>query len=204
MTADFERAKAYALHRLGSELSPWLTYHSLRHTRDDVLPAAVRLGKAAGIDGDALLCLTTAALFHDIGFLYTYDDHEAQGILIAQAVLPGFGYSAVQLTTIADLIAATKMPQRPTTPLAELLCDADLDVLGREDFWVINRQLLAETQHYQRRIISEAEWLSGQANFLAEHRFFSSPAHRLRDSGRLRNLALLRHTLAGLNGTAEH
>ena len=84
-------------------------------------------------------------------------------------VLPGFDYSAEQLATIVELIAATKMPQRPTSPLAELLCDADLDVLGREDFWPINRQLLDETQHYQGRCIDEAEWLEGQTRFLAEH-----------------------------------
>ena len=55
MSADYEQAKAYALGRLAGELSPHLTYHSLRHTRDDVLPAAVRLARATGVDGDALL-----------------------------------------------------------------------------------------------------------------------------------------------------
>ena len=204
MTADFEWAKEYALGRLGSELSPWLTYHSLRHTRDDVLPAAERLGKAAGIDDDALLCLSTAALFHDIGFLYTYDDHEARGILIAETVLPGFGYSAAQLATIAGLIAATKMPQRPTCLLAELLCDADLDVLGREDFWAINRQLLAETVHYQRRSIGQAEWLGNQLRFLEEHTYFSSAARALRDPGKERNAEHMRHALLGLNGATTH
>ena len=38
MSADYERAKQYALGRLAGELSPHLAYHSLRHTRDDVLP----------------------------------------------------------------------------------------------------------------------------------------------------------------------
>ena len=62
MSADYERAKQYALDRLASELSPWLTYHSLRHTRDDVLPAAIRLAHAAGVADDARLCLATGAL----------------------------------------------------------------------------------------------------------------------------------------------
>ena len=203
MSADYERAKQYALDRLASELSPWLTYHSLRHTRDDVLPAAIRLAHEAGVADDARLCLATAALYHDIGFLYTYEEHEAQGIGVARAVLPGFDYSAEQLATIVELIAATKMPQRPTSPLAELLCDADLDVLGREDFWPINRQLLDETQHYQGRCIDEAEWLEGQTRFLAEHHFFSPAARRLRDSGKQRNLAQMQYALAALNGVAH-
>ncbi len=202
MSADYERAKAYALGRLESELSPWLTYHSLRHTRDDVLPAAIRLAQALNVTGDALLCLTTAALFHDIGFLFAYNDHEAQGIFIAEAVLPGFGYSAAQLSTIAGLIAATKMPQRPTTPLAELLCDADLDVLGREDFWEINRLLLAETEHQSGRAIDEVEWLAGQLRFLEEHVYFSSTAHKLRNAGKAWNVNRMRLALRGLNGSS--
>lgn len=204
MGADFERAKDFALGRLANELAPWLTYHSLRHTRDDVLPAALRLAQAAQVDDSDLLCLATAAVFHDLGFIIAYDDHEAHGIFLARGALPEFGYSVAQVDTVAALIAATKMPQSPASPLAELLCDADLDVLGREDFWAINRQLLAETEHYQGRAISEAEWLNGQANFLAEHRFFSPIARRLRDPGKLRNLALTRHVLAGLNGASEH
>ena len=139
MNADYERAKAYALGRLASELSPKLTYHSLRHTRDDVLPAAVRLAQAADVNGEALLCLTTAALFHDIGFLCNYDEHERGSIAIARAALPHCGYTPEQIETIAGLIAATKMPQRPQTPLEQLLWDADLDLLGSDDFWELNR-----------------------------------------------------------------
>ncbi len=133
MGADFERAKDFALGRLANELAPWLTYHSLRHTRDDVLPAALRLAQAAQVDDSDLLCLATAAVFHDLGFIIAYDDHEAHGIFLARGALPEFGYSVAQVDTVAALIAATKMPQSPASPLAELLCDADLDVLGRED-----------------------------------------------------------------------
>ncbi|MBP6787260.1 MAG: HD domain-containing protein [Candidatus Promineofilum sp.] len=204
MSADYEQAKAYALGRLAGELSPHLTYHSLRHTRDDVLPAAVRLARATGVDGDALLCLATAALFHDIGFLVTYDDHETHGIALAQAALPDLGYSAAQLDVIAELIAATRMPQRPTSPLAELLCDADLDVLGREDFWDVNRLLLAETEYYRGQVISEAEWLVNQLRFLEEHVYFSGTAHTLRDPGKVRNVDLMRRVLYGLNGSSAH
>ncbi len=204
MTADYERAKAYALHRLGSELAPWLTYHSLRHTRDDVLPAAERLGKAAGIDDDALLCLSTAALFHDIGFLYDYEEHERESIAIARAALPDCGYGPQQIETIVGLIAATKMPQRPQTLLEQLLCDADLDLLGRDDFWELNRKLLDELHSHTGRPIPEEEWLRGQTRFLEEHVYFSPAARALRTDGKTRNAALMRQALCHLNGSATH
>ena len=43
MTIDFEAAKKYAIDRLKRELSPLLVYHSLWHTTDDVVLAAIRL-----------------------------------------------------------------------------------------------------------------------------------------------------------------
>ena len=96
------------------------------------------------------------------------------------------------------------MPQRPTSPLAELLCDADLDVLGRDDFWDVNRLLLAETEHYRGGTVSEAEWLTRQLRFLEEHNYFSSAARLLRDPGKAQNVDLMRHTLHGLNGSSAH
>ncbi len=202
MRADFRRAKEYALGRLAGELSPHLTYHSLRHTRDDVLPACLRLARRSGVPADDLLCLATAATYHDTGFLYSYSEHEAHSIALVQAVLPGFGYAEAQIDTIVALIAATRMPQRPTNPLAELLCDADLDVLGRNDFGQLNHKLLAEQARYGKGgLVSEEEWLRDQMHFLQGHVYFSAAAHALRDDGKARNMALMQRALAEANAT---
>ncbi len=201
MKADFTRARDYAFDRLASELSPHLTYHSLHHTRDDVLPACLRLAESSSVGDEDTFCLATAAAYHDIGFLYSYAEHEAHSIAVARAVLPGCGYSPTQIDAIATLIAATKMPQRPTTPLAELLCDADLDVLGRDDFWDLNRKLLAEARRYGRDgVISESQWLDEQVSFLQSHVYFSAAARRLRDDGKARNVAHMRHAIAAARG----
>lgn len=200
MKPDFEQAKRYVIHRLSRDLSPHLTYHSLQHTRDDVLPAAARLGRAVGLGDEEFLVVITAALFHDTGFLLTYEDHERESIAIAHDVLPGFGYSHSQIERIAELIAATQMPQRPHGLLQELLCDADLDLLGREDFRRLNTALLGEVRHYTSPTLTEQTWLRGQTRFLEEHEFFTPAARTLRASGKARNLALMRAALASLNG----
>ncbi|MBD3307797.1 phosphohydrolase, partial [candidate division KSB3 bacterium] len=70
--ADFEKAEAYVLTRLGEELPNDLPYHGIHHTRDDVLPAAERLAMLAGLNGDHFLVLRTAALYHDIGYVEQY------------------------------------------------------------------------------------------------------------------------------------
>ena len=76
---DFDSARAYALRRLEHELSPALCYHSVVHTRDDVVVAAERLAALEGVDDAALLLLRTAAYFHDLGFLEQRDQHENAG-----------------------------------------------------------------------------------------------------------------------------
>jgi uncharacterized protein len=204
MKPNFEQAKHYVFERLARELSPDLTYHSLQHTRDDVLPAAIRLGRASAVSPEDCLVLTTAALFHDTGFLLAYDEHEQRSINVARAALPGFGYSADQIQTIAELIAATKMPQRPNGKLQQLLCDADLDLLGRDDFMRLNRVLLDEVRRYSVEPITEEAWLRDQTRFLENHKFFTPAAVKLRGAGQAHNLSLMRAALASLNGSGAN
>ena len=62
MIPDIEKVKQYILERLAHELSPALYYHSIAHTRDDVVPAAERLAVMEGVAGEDLLLVLTAAL----------------------------------------------------------------------------------------------------------------------------------------------
>lgn len=196
---DFAQAARYAYQRLAQELDPRLRYHSLAHTRDDVLPALERLAEREGLSGEPLLLLRTAAAYHDIGFLINRADHEAAGADLARAVLPGFGYSAAQAEQIAELILSTRMPQSPTSKLAEFLADADLDLLGRPDFIALNGVLLAERRSFGDEV-PETDWYRNQVSFLASHRYWTVAARDLRDAGKAENLRLLRERLAASEG----
>jgi uncharacterized protein len=106
---DFERARQYALERLERELAASLTYHSLAHTRDEVVPATERLAAMEGVTGEPLLLLRTAAYFHDLGFVERRSGHEVASAQIAEQVLPGFGYSLAQIQAIRGMILATEI-----------------------------------------------------------------------------------------------
>jgi len=192
---DFERAKQYALTRLANELSPNLLYHSLWHTRDDVLPAAERLAALEGVTGEDLLLLRTAACFHDIGCIVQRPDHEAIGARMAAEALPAFGYTPERLRVIEGLIMATKLPQTPHTRLEEIMADADLDALGREDFFTRNAALRAEWLAQGQPMTDEA-WHSNQLNFLWGHHYFTFAARQLRDAQKQKNMAALIELLA--------
>jgi uncharacterized protein len=149
--ASWEDAERYVLGRLERDLPPDLPYHGIHHTRDDVLPAVERLMELTGVGGEAKLLLRVAALYHDIGYVEQYAQNERIAVRIAEETLPGFGFSAAQIKAIAEIIMATQMPQAPSGLLARLMCDADLDALGRDDYMETALRLRAELAEHGLR-----------------------------------------------------
>lgn len=193
---DVEGAMSYAMSRLAQELDPGLVYHSIVHTRDDVVPAVERLAALAGVGEPDLLLLRTAAAFHDLGFVVQSHGHELVSLQIAAATLPQFGYDPGQIRRIGELILATRLPQCPRTPLEQLLADADLDLLGREDFLARNQDLRSELARTGAPT-SDAAWYEEQLHFISGHRYWSAAARGLRDAGKARNCAALAELLRG-------
>lgn len=198
---DFDRAAQYAHTRLSRELSPLLTYHSLAHTCDDVVPAAERLAIQLGLQAEPTLLVRTAAWYHDLGFVVQRHEHEAVGVEIARAALPAFGYTAEQVAQIAGMIMATRVPQTPHTLHEQIVADADLDVLGREDFWLRNVALRSELAAYGQTL-GDAAWYNVQISFLHKHRYWTSAARALRDVQKQQHLEQLLALLQAVNDEA--
>src|SRR5215217_376820 len=144
---EFQKAKKFILAKLRKELPRHLSYHSVEHVKD-VYGAVESIGKKEGIKGEAMKLLLTAALFHDSGFLKGPKDHEKVSCDIAREHLPEFGYNAEQIETICGMIMATRIPQTPHNLLEQIICDADLDYLGRDDFFTIGNKLFDELSIY--------------------------------------------------------
>jgi uncharacterized protein len=188
--SNFEHARAYVLQRLERELPAALTYHSLAHTRDDVVPAALRLAAIAGLSGEQRMLLHTAAYYHDIGFVVQRIDHEAIGVQIAAETLPSFGYSPAQIEIIHGMIMATKLPQSPRTMLDQLMADADLDALGRTDFITRNQALRDELAAYGAHW-DDLGWCREQLYFLQAHHYWTDAARQVRGEQKRRNVELI-------------
>lgn len=200
MTPDFDGAMRHALERLERELAPEYQYHSLEHTRDEVLPAVERLATAEGTGTEARLLLRTAAVYHDIGFLTAPEAHEVASARLAAEVLPGYGYTPVQIAAVCAMILATRLPQTVTNLLEGIVADADLDVLGREDFLQRNADLQAETTALGGAT-SDEDWYQAQLRFMQDHRYWTESARRLRDPRKAENMELLARRLASARHT---
>lgn len=187
---DIEQACAYALGRLARELSPKLYFHSLEHTRDDVVPAALRLAAMTGISATDTQLLRTAACYHDLGFIERRDGHEEVSARIAAEALPGFGFRPAQVDSVVGMIRATRLPQSPTNLLEQLMADADLDSLGRDDFFVRNQALRDELAAHDH-VVSDSVWFRNQLKFLQSHHYWTPAAASLRSALKDQHIAAL-------------
>lgn len=186
-------AKKYILKRLKDELPLHLSYHSVSHTKD-VYSCCKTIAAAENVKGNDLKLLLTAALFHDTGFLKGYKEHEKKSCTIARQELPLFGYSKEQIKTVCGMIMATKIPQSAHTLLEEILCDADLDYLGRDDFFAIGNRLYHELTAL-KQIKTEWDWNIMQVKFLESHHYYTKTSQKLRLKKKDKNLSLVKSKL---------
>jgi uncharacterized protein len=131
---SFDMIKTNLLNKLNN-LDSSLTYHNTRHTLD-VVTQAERIARAEHIEDEQLIFLIKmAALYHDSGFLQTYDGHEEAGCEIFMEDAKNMDLRETEKRLIQQLIRATKISRKPMTHLEKIICDADLDYLGRTDFY---------------------------------------------------------------------
>ena len=101
--------------------------------------------------------------------------------------LPKFGYTDNEIDKVCEIVMATKIPQTPNSHLAEILCDADLDYLGRNDFDEISESLYEEFKF--RKIITNREvWDNIQVNFFNSHHYFTATNRDIRNIQKVLNL----------------
>ncbi len=190
---DKPGAQAFILEELAWGLPGSRPYHSVEHTLD-VHGAALRIAKNEGVEGEDLDVLLTAALFHDSGFLVMPDAHEQGSCLLARQHLPRFGYPPSQVERVCNLILSTRIPQNAHDPLSRILCDADLDYLGREDFFLVGDRLFRELMVHGG-VTDRRAWNLLQEAFLAGHHYLTQTSIALREPVKQRHLREVRQWL---------
>jgi predicted metal-dependent HD superfamily phosphohydrolase len=190
---DYKKAEEYIFNRLRKELPSNLYYHDFNHTYD-VLNAADWIAKAENVSEEEFLIVKTAALYHDVGFVVRYLNNEPIGAHIAQQTLPAFGYNQTQIDQISEIIMATGIPRNPQNKLEKIMCDADLDYLGRDDYSQLSSHLQKELMEYGL-IMSLKEWYEFQINFLVKHIYYTDTVLKLREQKKQVHLNLLQESL---------
>lgn len=177
--------------KLKNGLSKELTYHSLEHTLD-VYEQSQNIAREENItDVEKLYLLKVAALYHDSGFLHIYKGHEEEGCKLAMKELPGYGLNKEQIEIICGLVRATKLPQSPRNHLEEVICDADLDYLGRDDYVEISNHLYSEFLR-EGYVKNDEDWLNMQISFFESHHYFTKWSRENRGPVKQQRLEMLK------------
>ncbi|MEA1886985.1 MAG: adenylate/guanylate cyclase domain-containing protein [Bacteroidota bacterium] len=191
---QFTDIQEIILDKLEKELPDYLYYHNVKHTVDVVTEVEL-MGWAEGCSDEEILLLKTAALFHDAGHTIEYDNHEYHGTQLAKKILPDFNYHERQIDIICDIIMATKLPPEPKNLLEEIICDADLDYLGRSDFIPVSNTLYDELKA-QDKIGSLNEWNELQVKFISNHQYFTKTARSLREVNKQKQIERIENLIA--------
>lgn len=173
MHMELENISAYPevchkiLDDLSRKLPGHLTYHTLGHIIDVSNVCNHYIDYYMVTDRVARL-IRIAAVGHDYGYIYTPVEHEERSIKELRPMLTD--YSEAEIRLIEGMIRATKVPQKTNNLYEEILADADLDYLGRDDYSPISDGLYREFLHFGV-VKNEEEWLQLQIRFLENHAY---------------------------------
>ena len=100
-------------------------------------------------------------------------------------------FSEEDIKKVCGMIMATKIPQTPNTLLEQIICDADLDYLGRNDFEPISRNLYKEFIVF-KIIPEDIIWDHIQIKFFESHHYFTGTSVSKRNKKKLKHLNILK------------
>jgi uncharacterized protein len=146
------------------ELPDGIKFHDANHTlhpTKGVVAVANRIAISEDISEHDRELLIAAAYFHDTGYIREYDKNEPIAARMAGRILKLIGYKPNEIEKVQMMILSTDLDREPNTHVGKILCDADLDNLGREDFFKLDGKL-REGRHARGLDVSDdAKWYRG-------------------------------------------
>jgi len=173
MTDNLEKIEVYCSSLLNEKLPKSRVFHNLNHTQN-VVRAVQIIGAAERVKDEEQRLLTTAAWFHDLGYVYTYQDHESMSIELAKAYLNELSFSKDYINQVALLIEFTRPNSIPETKLERIMCDADHFHLAAREYWTYNQLLQHELIQCQHLAIDDKQWLERNLQFLKTHTYYTN------------------------------
>lgn len=170
-------------------------YHNINHTLD-VYARVWYLCDKENIVGEDKTDLLLAALFHDTGFTRQYANNESISADIARCYLKNINFAPERIRKVERLIGATVLFSEAHDTPEGIMQDADLDNLGRKDYFVKSLLVRKELSVINHIDIPKRKWLDLTYNLMRNYHYKTSTAQGERDALRLRNIAKLEQKIA--------
>jgi len=173
-----------------------LYYHHYEHALS-VMERSVYLGTMEGCSSDEIEILAIAALFHDTGFIIEYDENEVFWAKIAKNYLKTILYPEEKIKLIENIILATIPEKKPCSLLEEIIKDADMDNLWREDFFDTWEKLKRELELIKQIKIKDPDWHHASLSLISKHKFYTQTQKSERHDELIKNTEKLKQELSG-------
>lgn len=136
-------------HLVAAYSEPARAYHTAEHILDCLAQLDLGHGRSGRLDE-----VEAAIWFHDAVYVPGSSANEDRSAHLAQTALLACAAPPETSRRIAELVLATRHLTVPRDPDAQLLCDIDLSILGREP---------AIFDEFERRIRREYHWVPDPA-----------------------------------------
>ena len=176
------------------ELPNGIKYHDANHTlhpTKGVVAAANRIALSEKISETNRELVIAAAYFHDTGYIRQFGKNEPIAARMAGRILKLIGYKPGEIKKIQQMILATDLECRPKSHIEKILCDADLDHFGRDDFFKMDGKLREGRRVRGVDVGDDLKWYQGTLKILETHDYYTESQKKLRDKKKQKNLQKL-------------
>jgi len=180
------------------ELPGSIKFHDSNHTlhpTKGVVAVANRIAISEGITETDRELLITAAYFHDTGYIREYDKNEPIAARMAGRILKLICYKPKEIEKIQKMILSTDLDREPKTHVEKILCDADLDNLGRDDFLHLDGRLREGRRARGVDVSDDLKWYRGTLKLMENHQYYTQSQKELREKGKQKNIKRLLNKL---------
>ena len=183
------------------ELPDGIKYHDANHTlhpTKGVVAVANSIALSEKISERDRELLVTAAYFHDTGYIREYDKNEPIAARMAGRILKLIGYKPSEIKKVQKMIRSTDLELEPKTHVEKILCDADLDHFGREDFFKLDGKLREGRRARGIDVSDESKWYKGTLKIIQKHQYYTESQIKLREEEKQKNSKRLLNKLKNI------
>ncbi len=200
-TSRLKIVDQYITELFRDELPDGIKYHNADHTlhpTKGVVVVAHNIAMSENISEHDRELLITAAYFHDTGYIREYKKNEPIAARMAGRILKLIGYKPNEVEKIQEMILLTDPEREPKTRVEKILCDSDLDNLGREDFLKLDGKLREGRRARGIDVSDDVEWYRNTLEFVKEHQYYTESQKKLREKGKQNNIKRLLNKLENI------
>jgi len=153
------------------------SFHNYKHVKRTVKAVNLIAENSKGSAAD-LEVLNLAALFHDIGIIESYNNHEERSAKIAEEFLRKHNYPVDKINKVKECIIVTNLSRQPKNNLENIIRDADVIHLGKKSFLKRNIELRQELKNVIGKKFTDKEWCEFDLKFFANQKFYTDYAKK--------------------------